>query len=127
MGESIPRRYSTCPEVWNGDLPVGYQIERVVVPRVVRDDDECHLYPSCRWALAYHLVIGDECLFIVGVKHALDALCLRRTHNKLDVEINQGLNEKDAIEAAITVDTVDPDKLPCSRDESANGLPQNSA
>ena len=76
---------------------------------MARDDDECHLYPSCRWALAHHLVIGDECLFIVGVKHALDAPCLRRTHNKLNVEINQGLNEKNAIEAVITVDTVDPD------------------
>ncbi len=56
----------------------------------------------------------------MGVKRALDAHSLWRTHNKLEIKLDERLNEWYAVEAAITVDAVDLDELPSSGDEPAN-------
>jgi hypothetical protein len=62
----------------------------------------------------------------VSVKRALDAHCLRRTHDEFDVKLGHRLNEWNAIEPTITVDAVDLDELACSGNDSADGLPQRA-
>jgi len=92
----------------------------------VRDDDECYWHPAGRWIFSHQLVLCDEGRGVVGVKRALDAHSLWRTHNELEVKLDERLNEWHAVEAAITVDAVDLDEFSSSGDEPANRLPQRA-
>lgn len=61
----------------------------ILLSGAVWHDDEPDCRPARRWVRSCHLVLCDECVFIVVGDEPLYFPCLWRTYDELDLEVFQ--------------------------------------